>query len=282
VTVPPLLGIDPAEFIARGAFTFSKSIAKENISNPWQFLDLASESNIIYGIADQTVLQWGLKIKPGDTLTLRAENGQPLNIIIAAGLKTSVFQGLVIIGIENFVKYYPSVSGTSVMLVGGDPKLTDLYKSTLSERLENYGFDIELTNDRLASFYEVTNTYLTVFGVFGTLGMLTGIAGLGFVLLRNYNFRKREFALLMAIGFSVNKIKKMILSEQILILIAGITSGVIPAVVATLPSLKNSPDIPWLNQLLMVSAIVVTGSAALVFSVREVTNDSLTAILKKE
>ena len=28
-------------------------------------------------------------------------------------------------------------------------------------------------------FYEVTNTYLSVFGVFGALGMITGIAGLG-------------------------------------------------------------------------------------------------------
>jgi putative ABC transport system permease protein len=128
----------------------------------------------------------------------------------------------------------------------------------------------------------VTNTYLTVFGVFGALGMITGIAGLGFVLLRNYNFRKREFALMMATGFSVNKIRRMILSEQMLILIAGIISGVIPAIVATLPSLKNSPDIPWLYLILMVSAILLTGSAALFFSVRAVTNDSLTASLKRE
>ena len=55
----------------------------------------------------------GIKIKTGDTLILRAENGQPLNIIIAAGLKSSVFQGNVLIGKENFTKYYPSVSGSS-------------------------------------------------------------------------------------------------------------------------------------------------------------------------
>ena len=48
--------------------------------------------------------------------------------------------------------------------------------------LQNYGVNIEKTTDRLASFYEVTNTYLSVFGVFGALGMIIGIAGLGFVL----------------------------------------------------------------------------------------------------
>ena len=223
-----------------------------------------------------------MKIKPGDTLVLRAENGQPLNIIIAAGLKSSVFQGYVLIGMDNIIKYYPSVSGSSVLLVDGDPELTGFYKSTLNERLENYGINIELTTDRLTSFYEVTNTYLSVFGVFGALGMITGIAGLGFVLLRNYNHRKREFALMLATGFPVKKIRRIILSEQMLILFAGVTSGVVSAIVATLPSVTNSPDIPWLFLILMVLAIIITGLAALVFSVRAVTNDSLTASLKKE
>ncbi|MCX6326811.1 MAG: FtsX-like permease family protein [Bacteroidia bacterium] len=282
VTAPPLLGIDPDDFISKGSFSFSKVLSEGNMENPWQFLYETSESNTIYGIADQTVLQWGLKIKTGDTLILRAENGQPLNIIIASGLKSSVFQGYVLIGMNNFLKYYPSVSGSSVLLVDGDPKLIDLYKSTLTERLENYGINIKLATERLASFYEVTNTYLSVFGVFGTLGMITGIAGLGFVLLRNYNHRKREFALMLATGFPVKKIRRMILSEQMLILFAGVSSGVVSAIVATLPSLTNSPDVPWLFLLLMVLAIIITGLVALVLSVRAVTNDSLTSSLKKE
>jgi ABC-type antimicrobial peptide transport system permease subunit len=282
VTAPPLLGIDPVDFITKGSFSFSKIMSVRNVENPWRFLNVTSESNTIYGIADQTVLQWGLKIKPGDTLILRDENGQPLNIIIAAGLKSSVFQGYVLIGMENFIKYYPSVSGSTVLLVDGDPGLTDFYKNTLNERLENYGINIEQTTYRLASFYEVTNTYLSIFGVFGALGMITGIAGLGFVLLRNYNLRKLEFALMLATGFTVKKIRRIILSEQMVILFAGVTSGVISAIVATLPSVTNSPDISWLFLILMVLAIIITGLVALVYSVRAVTNDSLTASLKKE
>ena len=282
VTAPPLLGIDPVDFISKGSFSFAKVITDGNVENPWQFLKIPSDHNTIYGIADQTVLQWGLKIKPGDTLILRAENGQPLNIIIAAGLKSSVFQGYVLIGMDNFTKYYPSVPGSTVSLVDGNPELTDIYKNALNERFENNGINIELTNDRLASFYEVTNTYLSVFGVFGALGMITGIAGLGFVLLRNYNHRKKEFALMLATGFPVKKIRRMILSEQMLILFAGVTSGVISAIVATLPSVRSSPDIPWLFLLLTVSTIIITGLAVLGLSIRAVTNDSLTASLKKE
>jgi ABC-type antimicrobial peptide transport system permease subunit len=152
----------------------------------------------------------------------------------------------------------------------------------LNDRLENYGVNIEKTSDRLASFYEVTNTYLSVFGVFGALGMVTGIAGLGFVLLRNYNQRKKEFALMLATGFSFKKIRNIIFSEQILILIAGVFSGVVSAVVATLPTIKRSADIPWLFLAIMVIGIILTGLIALILSVRAISAESLTSSLKKE
>jgi putative ABC transport system permease protein len=282
VTAPPLLGIDPGDFIFKGSFSFVKRLSDSRFDNSWQFLNFASENNIIYGIADQTVLEWGLKIKTGDTLKLRAENGQPLNIIIAGGLKSSIFQGYVLIGMKNFAKYYPSVSGSNIILVDGKPEQLDIYKNILGGRLDNHGINIEKTTDRLASFYEVTNTYLSVFGMFGALGMITGIAGLGFVLLRNYNHRKREFALMLATGFPVKKIRGMLLSEMILILCAGVLMGVISAIIATLPSLTSSPDIPWLFLSLMILAIILTGLVALVIAVKEITNDSITSGLRKE
>ncbi len=282
VTAPPLLGIDPVDFISNRSFSFSKVAVNKTVQNPWQFLNIAPVNNTIYGIADQTVLDWGLKLKTGDTLILRSENGQPLNIIMAAGLQSSVFQGNVLIGKEDFSRFFPSSSGSSILLVEGDRALIDLYKNTLNDRLQNWGVSIEETTKRLASFYQVTNTYLSVFEVFGALGMIIGIAGLGFVLLKNYNQRKRDFALLLAIGYQVKKIRKMILSEQLLILFAGISCGIIPAMVATLPSLRNSPYIPWPFMIGMVASILTTGIITLVISVRSVTKKSLIESLKKE
>jgi putative ABC transport system permease protein len=282
ITVPPLLGIDPDDFITRKSFSFSKVLSSKSIENPWQYLNHQARNNIIYGIADQTVLEWGLKLKTGDTLEIRAENGQPLRIIIAAGLQTSVFQGNVLIGKENFTKYYPSVSGSQVFLVDGNRTLIDLYKNVLKERLENYSINIEKTSDRLASFHEVTNTYLSVFGIFGAMGMIIGVAGLGFVLLRNYNQRKKEFAIMLATGFQIKKIKRMVLSEQVLILLAGVSSGIVSALLATSSSIMNNPDLPWLFIVLMVLAILITGLIVLFMSVRSITKNSLITILKTE
>ncbi len=282
ITTPPLLGIDPGIFIERGSFSFSKYLKDSGVENPWQFLDIPAENNTIYGIADQTVLEWGMKIKIGDTLVLRSESGQPLRIIMAAGLKSSVFQGYVLVGMNNFIKYYPSVSGSALMLVDGDPGAIDIYRNALNERLALNGITIEPTSDRLAAFYEVTNTYLSVFGVFGAFGMIIGIAGLGFILLRNYNKRKREFALMLATGFSLDKIRHLILSEQILILFAGVTAGVSSAVVATLPSVTNNPDIPWKFLTIMVVSVFITGFAVLRLSVSSIKSGSLTATMKQE
>lgn len=282
ITAPPLLGIDPEQFITRGSFSFSKVIKGNDFENPWKFLDIPSRNNTIYGIADQTVLQWGLMIKPGDTLIVRAENGQPLNIIIAGGLNSSVFQGNVLVGIENFARYYPSVSGSSVILADGDPRMADEYILNLNDRLQNYGISSEKTVDRLKAFYEVTNTYLSVFLVFGALGLIIGIGGLGFVLLRNYNHRKREFALMLATGFNIARIRRIIFSEQILILFAGVGTGLLSAIVSTYPSLKSSSDIPWLLLAMMTLLILITGLLVLTFSVRSVKADNLTESLKKE
>ena len=282
IKAPPLLGIDPADFILKRAFSFSKRVASGSINNPWDFLNIPSENNTVYGIADQTVLEWGLKLKTGDTLVVRAENGHPLNIIIAAGLETSVFQGNVLIGRKNFIKYYPSVAGSSVFLVDGNSALTELYRNVLNDRLANYGINIEKTTDRLASFYRVTNTYLSVFTLFGALGMIIGVVGLGFVLLRNYSQRKLSFALMLAVGFPLKKIRKMILSEQILILFAGVTTGIIPALLATLSSLRNNSGMLWLFMIVMTLSIVCIGSLSAFLSLRSVTGKTLIASLKKE
>jgi ABC-type antimicrobial peptide transport system permease subunit len=277
-----LLGIDPDEFISRESFSFAKVIKGEDVVNPWSYLNRNQGASTIYGIADQTVLDWGLKLSVGDTLILRAETGQRLNIILAAGLKSSIFQGYVIISKENFSKYFPSVSGTTILLVDGDQSRTELYSRALNERLSNYGLNTEPTPERLKSFYAVTNTYLSVFGVFGAFGMITGVAGLGFVLLRNYNRRKREFALMLATGFTIRKIRRSILSEQVLILSAGVISGALSAIVATLPSLMGGQEIPWIYLIGMIMVIMLTGFLAIYLSVKQVSGIELIASLKKE
>jgi putative ABC transport system permease protein len=282
IAAPTLLGVDPSMFITKRAFSFASVIKSFHVKDPWEVLNITSGDHTIYGIADQTVLEWGLKMKCGDTIVMRAENGQRINIIIAGGLKSSVFQGNVLIGATNLRKLFPSVSGSSIFLIDGKPELINDYKNGMAERFANYGISVEPAKERLASFYQVTNTYLSVFTVLGTFGMILGIFGLGFILLRNYNLRKREFALMSATGFSIKKIRKSLLSDLTIILLAGIFTGILSALVATLPSIQSNSNLPWSILLVMIISIILTGIFAMMVSVRTVKNESLIISLRKE
>ncbi len=282
VASPPLLGVDPEEFIKKKAFSFASDIRLQKESSPWELLGNNPDSNTVYGIADQTVLQWGLQISIGDTLVFRAENGQPLNIIIGAGLKSSVFQGYLLISEENLSLYFPSVEGSSVFLVDGRHESAGLYRNTLNERLSGYGFSATDAGEKLASFFRVTNTYLNVFAVFGAFGMILGITGLGFVLLRNYNIRKREFAFLSATGFTIRSIRKLILRDQLIILVWGVISGAVSGITATIPSVRSGNEMPWCLVIIMILLIIITGTAVLYISVRRIKSSELIFRLRKE
>jgi hypothetical protein len=60
VTSPPLLGLNAAEFIKKGSFSFATVLKSARNKNPWEMLDDNPGTQTIYVIADQTVIQWGL------------------------------------------------------------------------------------------------------------------------------------------------------------------------------------------------------------------------------
>jgi len=282
VSTPPLLGIDQEHFIERGSFSFASLIKKNPGKNPWSFLDEIPGKNTIYGIADQSVLEWGLKLKTGDTLKYKSETGEDLNIIICAGLKPSFFQGYLLISKKNLEKHFPSIAGGSIFLIDGKPELLQEYKETITERLSGYGCSVIDSGEKLASFFSVTNTYLDVFTILGIFGIVLGVAGLGFVLLRNFNRRKNEFALMLASGFSLQKIRSIILRDNTIILVWGAGTGLLSALAATLPSLKSGNAMPWGSLALLITALVATGTIALFLALSNIKSRSLVTNLRIE
>ncbi len=281
VKTPPLLGIDAGVFADEDRFSFATKCSQAGDNSPWNLLR-RDTGNIIYGIIDQTVLQWGMMRKTGDTLVLASESGEPLKIIIAGGLNSSVFQGYIIIGSENFTRLFPSVAGSNVFMLSGVAGDAEKYLETLSGSLKPYGCDLTYTWDRLAGFNQVSNTYLTVFMTLGGLGMLIGIIGMAFILLRNFNLRKKEYALLLSAGFTARHVRRTLLAEHFLIMVAGVLSGSFPAIVATLPSLSSGNDIPWRLILIMIAAITAAGSLALMLASHSLVNRRLIESLRSD
>lgn len=282
IKAPPVLGLDPSLLIERGSFSFAAAIDTYDDINPWSLLEKTISDNIIYGIADQTVLQWGLKISTGDTLIFRSETGRPLKIVICAGLKSSVFQGHLIISERHFRNYFPSVAGSTVFLIDGDTDDPEQLKNLLSDRFMNYGLSVENAGDKLSSFFVVTNTYLNVFTILGIMGLILGVAGLGFMLIRNFEQRRKEFALMMATGYSSSQLKRFILTDQVIILIWGIVTGTFSAIVATLPSLQSSDEMSLKLVFIMIVLIFSAGMTILFISVEKVKRSNLLLQLRKD
>ena len=87
------------------------------------------------------------------------------------------------------------------------------------------GADAVPTAQRLAEFHAVENTYLSTFQTLGGLGLLVGTVGLAAVLLRNVLERRKELALLRAVGYGRSHLFAIILSENAVLLGWGLAAG---------------------------------------------------------
>ncbi|OFY49363.1 MAG: hypothetical protein A2X22_02625 [Bacteroidetes bacterium GWF2_49_14] len=237
VSNPPLLGV-PAGAL-EGRFTFASLLDDAGRDHPWRILETEMAGGVIPAIADQTVIQWGLGRKIGDTLKYTAENGDTLRLVLMGGLANSIFQGNILISETHFIRHWTSVSGTTVMQVASDPENNEAVQTEILRVFRDYGTDLKPATVKLAEFNSIENTYLSIFLVMGALAMLLGTFGLAIVLARNLQERRSEIALLRATGFGRGKILKLVLSEYASLLFFGTLAGGIPALVTVMPGLLN-------------------------------------------
>jgi ABC-type antimicrobial peptide transport system permease subunit len=87
---------------------------------------------------------------------------------------------------------------------------------------------------------------------------------------------------MLAEGFSVISIRRIVFGEHARILVAGIITGLISALVATRPSIMNNTDLPWKTIVIMILLILATGLTALAASVRSIQNETLITRIRKE
>ncbi|HSH20211.1 MAG TPA: FtsX-like permease family protein, partial [Draconibacterium sp.] len=258
IAQPAILGVEPESL--EGRFSFAAKLEELGETEPWQALNQNFDDGSIPTIADQTVIQWGLGKKVGDILLYQNELGDTIKLKLIAGTTPSIFQGYVIISNQNFLKNYPTHSGTSIFLVDGNPDKQQQISDELNSVFRDYGWEMESSAKRLVEFYSVTNTYLSIFLALGALGLILGTIGLAVILARTLLERSREIAVMQAIGFNSLPIFRMITSEYIILLFVGILSGFITAVVATLPAfLSTNSDASFSTVALVTSLILVNG-----------------------
>jgi len=187
----------------------------------------------------------------------------PVRLRLVAALADSVFQSELVMAEKNFLRLFPSEPGYRFFLIDAPEGNLAAVTATLEERLADFGFDVVPTSERLANFHRVENTYLSTFQMLGGLGLILGTLGMAAVLLRNVFERRRELALLRAVGYNSTHFTLMVIAENALLLFLGLFTGTLCALLATAPVFfERGGRLPNLSLGFLLLAVLISGLTA--------------------
>ncbi|NOT02378.1 MAG: ABC transporter permease, partial [Phycisphaerales bacterium] len=261
-THPRFIGATPP-MIARGGFDFSATLADSDAErrNPWTLLDRTFPDGAIPAIGDEAAVKWQLHSGLGDDFTTTDDAGTTRTLRFVALFKGSALQDELIVSESQFLQLFPSTNGFRFFLME-TPADRDVQQLAvgLERELAPFSFDVGTIRDRLTAYAAVQNTYLSTFQSLGGLGLVLGTVGLGAVMARNVFERRGELALMRAVGFRTRTIAFMVFAENATLVIAGLFLGVVSALVAVAPHLRDRPGtFPWASTGLIVLAVLVVG-----------------------
>jgi hypothetical protein len=198
----------------------------------------------------------------GSRLTFLDGSGRPREAIVVGLLKNSVLQGDLLMSEDRFLGHFPQAAGYRFFMAAAEDRSRSI--AALEESLRDYGLDAVDAAERLAGYLSVQNTYLSTFQALGGLGLAFGTVGLAVAQFRNLLERRGELALLRAAGFSARRLRRLVVTENLLLLGAGLGVGGLAATVALAP-LGGTGDLrpPWqaATALLLLAVAVGLGSA---------------------
>lgn len=258
---PRILGA-PASFAREARFGFAATLAEtaEEKENPWLLLERAEGDAAVPAIADQNSIEYALHAKLGDTLELDTPGAGRVRLRLVGALKGSLFQSELIVAESQFLRLYPSEDGYRVFLLEASPQTAAAVAGLLESRLSDAGLDLQPAAERLLRYLRVENTYIATFQMLGGLGLVLGTVGLATVILRNAAERRRELALLRAVGYRPGHLRKLMLSENVLLLLSGLGIGVLGALLATWPAAAaRGAQAPVAEIATLLLAVLATG-----------------------
>jgi hypothetical protein len=257
----PRIVAPPESFLAENRFAFQSSIDAQE-KNPWLLLNRGFSDGAIPVITDANSLTYVLHLKVGEDLVVD-HSPEPLRLRIVGALADSIFQSELLLSDKNFVRLFPEEQGYRFFLLDTSPAKAPEVAAVLEDRLSDFGFDAQSTEERLAGFHRVENTYLSTFQLLGGLGLVLGTLGMAAVLLRNVFERRRELALLRAVGYNSSHFALMVISENVLMLCCGLATGFVCALLAIAPVFfERGGRLPNISLGLLLLAVLLSGALA--------------------
>jgi hypothetical protein len=285
----PTLIAPEAAFVDRNRFSFTTSEATtdEERANPWRLLQRQYADGSVPAIADATSLQYVLHAAVGDVFTMDIGAPDPVRLRFVGALRDSVLQGELIIAEERFSRLFPARAGHQFFLIDApsvrSPEDVAALAGVVERELDAFGVDAISTAERLAAFHRVENTYLSTFQALGGLGLMLGTIGLATVMFRNVLERRRELALLRAVGYNARHVSLMIVAEATFVLVVGLAAGVGCAAIAIAPAwLGRGGSVPGPGVALLLGGVAVAGLLSSIVAARAALRGEVLRALRAE
>ena len=252
----PRILAPPATFLRSAHFPFQSALGQAK--NPWLLLEGKPAGGAIPAIADANSMTYVLHRKLGEEFELDG-----VRFRIVAALHDSLFQSELIVSEAGFLQLFPDTAGYGFFLVNAPPGKEEETTRRLEDELSDYGFDVQSAPARLAAFHRVENSYLATFRALGALGLLLGTVGLLAVVMRNVLERRRELALLRAVGYRPRHLAAMVLAENLFLLVVGLSTGAVCAAVAVVPvASARGGRLPAMSLGVLLALVLATGMLA--------------------
>jgi putative ABC transport system permease protein len=270
-------------------FSFAASAAQDDATrkNPWHLLTgpAVKADEPIPAVLDKNTAMYSLHLYRGigEEFKVKYEDGPELTFKVAGLLSNSILQGGLIIGERDFLARFPGTSGYRFFLVQAPEERLAAVKDALGDRLSDQGFDPQSTRALLTELLRVQNTYLSTFQSLGALGLLLGTFGLATVQLRSVLERRKELALLRAEGFASTRIARLVMTESVLLLVGGLATGMVAALMAVVPHvLFGGASLQLRDPGVMLAVVLAAGLLTSLLAVRATLTTDVIAALRGE
>ena len=292
---PRVLGV-PRSLAEENRFPFAAHLGESpgERENPWNLLwRERAPGEPLPVVGDQNSMTYVLKWPVGETREYAiGRGGEPVALRLVGTLWDSLFQGELLMAERDLLDHLPVDDGYRVFLVDREPapespralaEAEDAAAALLRVPLRERGAVSVSARARLREFHRVENTYLSTFQALGGLGLLLGTLGLAAVLFRNAAERRREWALLAAVGYRRRDFAALGFWENALVLTAGLGAGAASALLAVFPILGEREAGGSLGLVaLLLGGVLALGLLAAAVAARLAANRPPTPALRAE
>ncbi len=203
----------------------------------------------------------------GEVYEMKDSNDRTFRCEIVGLLDNSLFQGDILMGESNLLELFPEIGGYRFFLFHLRQPTSDSdrwFVPFLYRVFSDYGVSIESKEDRLRKLFAIQNTYLSTFQSLGGIGLLLGVFGLAVIQSRNVLERRKELALLQAVGFTKSRVILLLLYESFTLLGWGLGLAVVASAFALFPFLLGtmhqiSPEAVLRQFVLLVGGLLLVG-----------------------